>query len=100
MAQELLNNLDVGAARPQERCAGVAKRMPPDLLGDANTSRNLTDLIAHERLTPVRLSALAERTGEDPVARGLVLGVNPPGAEGSREKRIERNWFLRRLRFA
>ena len=78
----------------------MPERMPPDLLGYAYVSRDLTDLIAHERLSPVRLSALAERTGEDPIAGGLVLGVNPPGAERSREKRVEWNRLLRCLRLA
>ena len=41
-----------------------------------------------------------ERAGKDPVARRIVLGVSDPGAERPRKKRIERNWFLRRFRFA
>ena len=100
MPEQLLNNLDVSAARAQERCTGVAKRVPPDFLRDAHPARNLADLIAHERLSPVRLSLVAVGTGEDPVASGFVLRVIPPRAESSRENRVERNWFLRRLRFA
>jgi hypothetical protein len=74
--------------------------MPPDPLTHSNIARDLTDLTAHERLSQVGLSALAERTGEDPVAGGLVLRVKPPGAERSREKRVEWNRLLRRLRLA
>src|SRR5579862_9022098 len=71
--------------------------MPPHLLGNANTSCYLTNSIPHQRLVPVRLSAPTVRAGEDPVARGLVVRVSPPRAKCSREKRIERNRFLRRL---
>jgi len=98
MPEQLLNNLDVSAARAQERCTGVSERMPPDPLGYANVSRDLTDSIAHERLSPIWLSTVAVRTGEDPVVSGLVLGVKPPCTESSREKRVERNWFLRCFR--
>ena len=36
MPEQLLNNLDVSAARAQERCAGVAERMPADCFGNAD----------------------------------------------------------------
>ena len=77
MPEQLLDNLDVRSARPQESRAGVAERMPPDFLGDADTSCSLTDSISHERLVPVRLSPSAVRAGEDPVTRSLVLRVSP-----------------------
>jgi hypothetical protein len=78
----------------------MAECMPPHLLGDADTSCDLTNAIPHQRLAPVRPSAPTVRAGEYPVARGLVPRVSPPGAERSREERIEWNWFLRRLGLA
>jgi hypothetical protein len=74
--------------------------MPPDFLRDAETSRDLTNSIPHQRLVPVRLSASTVRAGEDPVTGDFVFRVNPPGAKRCREKRIERNWFLRSLGLA
>lgn len=56
--------------------------MPPHLLGDANTSCHNTNSISHQRLVPVWFSTPAVRTSEDPVARGLVLRMGPPGAQG------------------
>jgi hypothetical protein len=97
MPEQLLHNLDVCTARRQERCACVAQCMPPDLFGDADTSRNLTDLIARERLSPVRLSALAVRAGKDPVPGAFVLRVNPPGCE-ARTGSVERVICGRQLR--
>ena len=99
MAKQRLNGLDVGAAHPQQCCARVSERMPPNLLDDANATRELTDLIALVRLSPVWLSASAERIGKDPVTGGFVLCVVPPCAQNSCENRIEGNCFLRRLRF-
>ena len=52
MPEQLLNNLDVSAARAQERWAGVAERVPSDFLRDADSPRNVPDLIAHNRLPP------------------------------------------------
>jgi hypothetical protein len=48
MPEEFLNNLDVRAARAQERRTDVAEGMPPDLLDNANSSRNHADSILHE----------------------------------------------------
>jgi len=100
MPEQLLGDFDIRTAGPQERCAGVAERMPPHLLGNASTSGYLTNSIPHQRLVPVRLSALTVGTREDPVGLGLVLRVSPPSTERSREERIERNWFLRGLGLA
>ena len=100
MPEQLLGDFDIRSTRPQERCTGVAERMPPYLLGDPNTSGYLTNSIPHQRLVPVRPSALTVGTREDPVGCGLVLRVSPPGAERSREERIERNWFMRCLGLA
>src|SRR5258708_1811120 len=78
----------------------VAECMPPNFLANANSSCNHADSIPHQRLAPIRLSALAVWAGEDPVGCSLVSRVGPPSAECSREKRIERNWFLRRFGLA
>src|SRR5258708_8252556 len=100
MPEQFLDNLDISAACPQKRCAGVAERMPPYFLRDAKKARHHADSIPHERLAPIRLSPLAVGAGKDPVACGLIPRVSSPSAERSREKRIEWNRLLRRLGFA
>ncbi len=100
MPEQLLGDFDVRAARPQQRRAGVAERMPADLLGDSNTSRQNTNSIPHQRLVPVGFSTSAVRACEDPVAGRLVFRVSPPSAQCPGEKRIEWNGFLRRLGLA
>jgi hypothetical protein len=62
--------------RPPMKSAAIFGRLAQ---GDINTRESAFD--AHERLSPVRLSGFAERTGKGPVACGFVLRVIPPRPE-------------------
>ncbi len=68
-----IRNLDVSSAgaKASRRCAG--RRFGPGFIDGADTSRNLTDLIPHERLSPIRPSAFAIWTGKAQSPGGSVL---------------------------
>ena len=73
MPEELLNNLDVSAARAQEPCAGAAERVPSYFLRDTNMARHRADSITDERLAPIRLSSLAVGLAKTQSVAGLYL---------------------------
>ena len=69
-----IRNLDVSSAGAQKRRAGVPEGgLRPGFIDGADTSRNLTDLIPHERLSPIRPSAFAIWTGKAQPPGGSVL---------------------------
>ena len=72
VTQQLLHDLQFRAGRSEQRRIRVAKSMPADSLGDAQFSRNRTDMMAHDLLGQIGPAALSRRAGEYPALCRLI----------------------------
>ena len=67
MPQQLLHHFDVSPNLLQHRRVGVTEGVPSNALLQLDSPRRRSDVVAHDRLRPVRVLAGGMRTGKDPI---------------------------------
>ena len=72
----------------------MSERVPSEPLLDSEFFRLGTGVLPQDRLTPVRLAAVAAAARENPVVEFAVAVILPPFDEGLDDERMNRNRLL------